>query len=86
LSYPSPKHAERALVAGNISTDDFRKIVQAVNNKNRPPWDTALGGQIFIHGGGGHDDWTKGCVALFNTDIDELFQIVPVGTPVQILP
>jgi hypothetical protein len=86
LSYPSPKHAERALVAGNISTEDFRKIVQAINSKSRPPWDTVLGGQIFIHGGGAHDDWTRGCVALYNTDIDELFEIVSVGVQVEILP
>ena len=86
LSYPSPKHAERALVAGNISHQEFAKIVQAINSKSRPPWDTVLGGQIFIHGGGAQEDWTKGCVALYNTDIDELFEIIPVGTPVYVLP
>jgi hypothetical protein len=86
LSYPSPKHAERALVAGNISTEDFRKIVQAIDSHSPPPWDTVLGGQIFIHGGGAHDDWTKGCIALYNTDMDELFEIVSVGVQVEILP
>jgi murein L,D-transpeptidase YafK len=86
LSYPGPKHAERALVAGNISHQQFARIVQAINSKARPPWDTVLGGQIFIHGGGGNEDWTKGCVAIFNTDMDELFEIVPVGTPVYIMP
>jgi hypothetical protein len=86
LSYPSPKHAERALVAGNISPREFAKIVQAIDSRSRPPWDTVLGGQIFIHGGGAHEDWTKGCVALYNTDIDELFEIIPVGTPVYIMP
>jgi hypothetical protein len=86
LSYPSPKHAERALVAGNISHQEFAKIVSAINSKSRPPWDTVLGGQIFIHGGGANEDWTKGCVALYNTDIDELFAIIPVGTPVYIMP
>jgi hypothetical protein len=86
LSYPEKRHAERALVAGNISADEFAKIVQAVNNRNRPPWDTVLGGAIFLHGGGAFGDWTKGCVALNNSDIDELFKIVNVGTPVHILP
>jgi murein L,D-transpeptidase YafK len=86
LSYPSPKHAERALVAGNITNADFRKIVEAINSRSRPPWDTVLGGQIFIHGGGAQDDWTKGCIATYNSDMDELFAMISVGTPVQVLP
>jgi murein L,D-transpeptidase YafK len=66
LSYPAPRHAERALVAGNISHEQFARIVHAIENKSRPPWDTKLGGQIFIHGGGAQGDWTRGCVAIYN--------------------
>ena len=86
LSYPEKRHAERALIAGNISQDEFARIVQAVNSRNRPPWNTVLGGAIFLHGGGAFGDWTKGCVALNNSTMDELFQVVNVGTPVHILP
>jgi len=86
LSYPEKRHAERALIAGNISGDEFARIVQAVSGRNRPPWNTVLGGAIFLHGGGAFGDWTKGCVALNNSSIDELFQVVNVGTPVHILP
>jgi len=58
---------------------EFRDILLAFENKATPPWNTALGGQIFIHAGGAHKDWTVGCVALYNSDMDELFQITSVG-------
>ena len=45
-----------------------------------------IGGLIEIHGDGGKgDDWTSGCIALRNSDIDELFSRVSVGTPVTIV-
>ncbi|MFP5286633.1 MAG: murein L,D-transpeptidase family protein, partial [Thermoanaerobaculia bacterium] len=43
------------------------------------------GGLIEIHGDGGLGiDWTDGCVALRNQDMDRLFAAVEVGTPVTI--
>jgi hypothetical protein len=86
LSYPGPHHAERALLSGDITLDEYRTIIRANEHRSRPPWNTALGGAIFIHGGGAHEDWTQGCVAVYNRAMDELFEIVPVGTPVKILP
>jgi murein L,D-transpeptidase YafK len=86
LSYPDPKHAEEAFLQGAISPNDFRQIVQAFERKGLPPWNTPLGGAIFIHGGGGHKDWTKGCIAVGNSAMDELFDVVSVGTPVEVLP
>lgn len=47
---------------------------------------SAIGGLIEIHGDGGKDkNWTDGCVALHNSDIDDLFPRVSVGTPVTIV-
>ncbi len=49
-----------------------------------------IGGAIGIHGTEDESlnqqgvDWTEGCVSLFNHDIDELYDLVPVGTPVRI--
>jgi len=51
-----------------------------------PPQNTKLGGEIYIHGGGAGTDWTQGCVALADDDIKELFDSIPVGTTVRILP
>ncbi len=31
-------------------------------------------------------DWTEGCVALTNREMDEIWQLVPVGTKVEIVP
>jgi hypothetical protein len=45
-----------------------------------------IGGLIEIHGEGGKGaDWTSGCIALANSEMDELFSRTPVGTPVTIV-
>lgn len=31
-------------------------------------------------------DWTKGCIAVSNSAIEEIWQLVPDGTPIEILP
>jgi len=52
----------------------------------RIPRGASLGGLIEIHGEGGRGkDWTKGCVALANDDMDDLFRRAGVGTPVTIV-
>lgn len=84
LSYPGVEDAGRGLRDGLITRDQYRRIAAAVRHKRRPPWDTALGGEIFIHGGGTASDWTRGCVAMENSDIKELFDAVLEGTPVKI--
>jgi len=48
------------------------------------------GGIADVHGkgwvGAGHRfyDWTLGCIAVTNEEIDEVWKLVPVGTPVEI--
>jgi hypothetical protein len=45
-----------------------------------------IGGLIEIHGNGGKGvDWTKGCVALSDDKIDELYSKLSVGSPVTIV-
>jgi lipoprotein-anchoring transpeptidase ErfK/SrfK len=73
ISYPSDAHRARAAALG-----------------------VDPGGDIMIHGlpkefseaGKKHlqNDWTNGCVALSNQEIEEIWQAVPDGTPVQIKP
>ena len=31
-------------------------------------------------------DWTWGCIAVNNDDVDELFEYVGIGVPINILP
>ncbi|MEW5980971.1 MAG: L,D-transpeptidase [Acidobacteriota bacterium] len=50
------------------------------------PASASIGGLIEIHGEGGRGrDWTRGCVAVTNAEMDELFNHVQVGTPVTII-
>lgn len=56
----------------------------------------SAGGNIMIHGqlnGLGwlwrlaqYVDWTNGCIAVANHDMDEIIDLVPVGTPIAIRP
>lgn len=84
LSYPNAEDAERGLRDGLITRAQYNRIVDAIRRKVAPPQNTALGGDIYIHGNGWQSDWTWGCVALDDTDIRELFNAVPVKTPVVI--
>jgi murein L,D-transpeptidase YafK len=84
LSYPNIEDAERGLRDKLISRRQHDAIVRAIKRKATPPQNTALGGDIYIHGNGASSDWTWGCVALENADMKELFDAVGVGTPVVI--
>ena len=86
VSYPNAPHADRGLRDGLISKSQYDAIMRALKLKKTPPQNTALGGDIYIHGHGAGSDWTWGCVALENDDIRELFNAATVGTPVTILP
>ncbi len=54
------------------------------------------GGDIMLHGlsslreplGKGHrrEDWTDGCIAVTNAEIEEIWKLVPDGTPIEITP
>ena len=91
LNYPGPADAHAAFTRGEISHIQLRSIQEAHATGKRPPWDTPLGGQIGIHGGGiaqddGLADSTVGCIALLDDDIQRLWEIAPLGTYVSIHP
>ncbi|WP_221271716.1 L,D-transpeptidase family protein [Tunturibacter empetritectus] len=52
------------------------------------------GGELYIHGlpndfkgpSGQLGDWTEGCIAVTNAEIDEIWRVVPDGTPIEIKP
>jgi hypothetical protein len=91
LNYPDLERADRALVDGDITEAQWQAIRRASNARLRPPQDTPLGGFIGIHGTGDGDlavhhqyNWTSGCIALTNEQIDRLVSLVQIGTPVEI--
>ncbi len=96
LSYPDLKHASDGLQNKLISPEQYALIKKAIDERQQPPWDTRLGGAVGIHGRmidgavNGNSlasiNWTDGCIALNNTDIDEIYSVVTPGTPVTILP
>jgi hypothetical protein len=92
LSYPSPADAEKALAGGVISKAEYAKILDAARRSRPGPCGTGLGCGIAIHGGGVfrqfgasmERDWTEGCVALDNRDMDRLFNLCRQGDRVVI--
>ncbi len=56
----------------------------------------SAGGEIYVHGlpngyswiGSSHrlKDWTDGCIAVTNEEMDEIWRAVPDGTPIEIKP
>ncbi len=86
INYPNSEDAEHGLKTETITERDHRRIVAAERGGRTPPWDTPLGGEIFIHGRGSGSDWTLGCIALDDPAMKELFDAVEVGTPVIIEP
>jgi murein L,D-transpeptidase YafK len=86
ISYPNAAHAARGLRDGLITKAQYDSITSALKAKKAPPQNTRLGGDIYIHGNGASSDWTWGCVALEDRDVRELFEVIPVGTPIRIEP
>jgi murein L,D-transpeptidase YafK len=86
ISYPNAADAERGLKNGLISRLEYDAILEATARQETPPWNTNLGGEIFVHSHGSSPDWTWGCIAVDDVDIEELYSLVPVKTPITIYP
>ena len=88
INYPSIADADRGLREGLIDEDEWADIFFSNVRGAMPPSSTRLGGRIGIHGYGGRpeipNDWTQGCIAVSDPEIDYLFATVDVGTPVLI--
>jgi hypothetical protein len=91
LDYPSRDRAREALAAGLIDDSTHARIVAAHRGHRAPPQDTVLGGHIGIHGLGRGDpeihaalNWTQGCIALTDAQIDRLLPWLRLGMPVEI--
>jgi len=84
----------------NPHSDFYKSIhISYPNERDRElaeAWGLDPGGSIMIHGlpNGAEDmefaylglDWTDGCIAVSNEEMDEIWQLVSDGTPIRILP
>jgi murein L,D-transpeptidase YafK len=93
IDYPSVEDAERAWREGRIGPEQRDRILDAHRRRLTPPADTPLGGAIGFHGEGerwagdsASLDWTLGCIALSDAEIDYLVARIEVGVPVWIRP
>ena len=91
LDYPSIDDANRAVADGRITESTARQIINAHQHNKIPPQFTRLGGMLGIHGLGRANpevhkrvNWTHGCIALTNKQIDRLGRWVTIGTVVLI--
>lgn len=82
VSYPNTEDAQRGFENNIIDENTLKIIKRAEENKQLPPWDTPLGGAIGIHGGGNKSDWTLGCIAMTNEDIEIIWKSAKLQTPV----
>lgn len=85
ISYPNARDARLAKRDDRIDLPTATSIVDAESARRRPAWNTSLGGAIGIHGrGSGRGDWTLGCIALNDLDVEEVWVATTMGTPVEI--
>lgn len=89
ISYPTLPQARAALDENKISTNTFSMIKKALDAGRLPPQNTELGGNLGIHGIGVSDrtihntfNWTNGCIAMTDEQVDELGKFIRIGTPV----
>jgi len=94
IDYPNLIDAWYGYKNAIISAEEFKKIASSYKKREIPPQNTHLGGYIGIHGLGPTNEqklvihheanWTEGCIALTNEEINELRQYVKIGTQVVI--
>ncbi|MCK8516430.1 L,D-transpeptidase [Methylonatrum kenyense] len=89
LDFPDFEHTRKAYANGKLGIDQFLQVTDSLRSNRVPPQTTDLGGHIGIHGVGKADadvhavsDWTRGCVALTDSQIEDLLEMVEIGTRV----
>jgi hypothetical protein len=82
---PGETRYYKALLLDYPNAEDRRRFQQAKKNGEIAKG-SAIGGLIEIHGDGGRGtNWTDGCVAVSNEEMDYLFEELAVGSTVVIV-
>lgn len=70
----------------NYPNDEDKTRFDLAKAKGLIPRTAKIGGGIEIHGSGGKGvDWTEGCIALEDNEMEVIYRIAAVGTPVTIV-
>jgi murein L,D-transpeptidase YafK len=93
IDYPTRTDVEAGLRAGVIGPRTAERLLAGLARGELPPQDSPLGGTLGFHGEGDRWrgdsrvlDWTYGCFALSDADMEFIATRAPIGTPVVILP
>jgi hypothetical protein len=88
VHYPNAVDARHAHRHGRIPKRVRDEVLAAHRRGRAPPQRTTMGGEILIHGGGSAVDWTLGCIALDDADLDTLRAWLPpkMRTDLLVLP
>ena len=91
LDFPNREAADLALAENRTTKETWQSIIYAIETGRTPPQNTPLGGHLGIHGLGRADqqvhglyNWTNGCIALTNAQIDQLSKWLKPGVTVEI--
>ncbi len=70
----------------NYPNDEDKENFKSEIERGTLPASARIGDLIEIHGNGGKGiDWTEGCIALTDKEMDVIYKIARVGTPVTII-
>ena len=86
ISYPDLAAVERGFENGVIDENTRNEALYDLEERDWIPQETPLGGKIYIHGGGCSSDWTDGCIALKDNEMQAVYDAAFVGMKISILP
>ena len=80
---------DRMMLLDFPTAEDYAKFNER-KAQGLVPANSEIGGGIGIHGTWQHEgyavdqfqNWTDGCISLRNEDVEELYSMLPLGTPV----
>lgn len=94
LNYPNQDDINHAYGKGLLDWGEYERLLTGMAHNGVAPQNSVLGGVVGIHGMGTKDpmlvryhkktNWTDGCIALTDEEIDNLAVLLDVGTVVMI--
>jgi murein L,D-transpeptidase YafK len=92
ITFKNPNHKWTKFMQFDYPTSESYAKFNARKAKGEIPDNASIGGGVGIHGtwpGSDHVvdnyiNWTEGCISMKNTDIEELYELLPMHTKIVI--